>query len=87
MPPEAPVEQTTSLQPQQERETRKSTMVGESANTQHVPANTSEGSVGKAAAPNSHAAGEATGDGGTMRGSGPLPSLLLLLGLWGFAAL
>ncbi|ESS63066.1 mucin-associated surface protein (MASP) [Trypanosoma cruzi Dm28c] len=26
-------------------------------------------------------------DGGTMRGSGPLPLLLLLLGLWGFAAL
>ncbi|KAF8306878.1 putative trans-sialidase, Group V [Trypanosoma cruzi] len=79
IPPEAPVEQTTSLQPQHESETRKNTMVGESANTQHVPANTSEGSVGKAAASNSHAAGEATGDGGTMRGSGPLPSLLLLL--------
>ncbi|EKF30656.1 trans-sialidase, putative [Trypanosoma cruzi marinkellei] len=31
--------------------------------------------------------GEAHGDAGTMRGSGLLPSLLLLLGLWGFAAL
>ncbi|EKF32200.1 trans-sialidase, putative, partial [Trypanosoma cruzi marinkellei] len=30
--------------------------------------------------------GEAHGDAGTMRGSGLLPSLLLLLGLWGFAA-
>ncbi|ESS55829.1 trans-sialidase [Trypanosoma cruzi Dm28c] len=88
IPPEAPVEQTTSLQSQQERETPKNTMVGESAKTQHVPANTSQGSVGKAAASNSHAAGEATGDGGTMRGSGLLPSLLLLLFvLWGFAAL
>ncbi|EKG00075.1 trans-sialidase, putative [Trypanosoma cruzi] len=30
--------------------------------------------------------GRATGDAGIMRGSGLLPSLLLLLGLWGFAA-
>ncbi|RNC43893.1 amastigote surface protein 4 [Trypanosoma cruzi] len=30
---------------------------------------------------------ENNSDGGTMRGSGLLPSLLLLLGLWGFAAL
>ncbi|PWV19787.1 putative trans-sialidase, Group V [Trypanosoma cruzi] len=35
----------------------------------------------------SHAVGETTGDGGIVRGSGLLPSLLLLLGLWGFAAL
>ncbi|ESS61372.1 trans-sialidase [Trypanosoma cruzi Dm28c] len=40
------------------------------------------------AASSSHAVGEATGDGGTVRGSGLLPSLLLLLlGLWVFAAL
>ncbi|PWU89012.1 putative trans-sialidase, Group V [Trypanosoma cruzi] len=43
--------------------------------TQQVPAVTS-----------SHAVGEKTGDGGIVRGSGLLP-LLLLLGLWGFAAL
>ncbi|KAF8304109.1 putative trans-sialidase, Group V [Trypanosoma cruzi] len=86
--PDAPVEQTTSPQPQQEPETQKNTMVRESATTQQVPANTSEGSVEKAAASNSHAAGEATGDAGTMRGSELLPSLLLLLlGLWGFADL
>ncbi|EKF30771.1 trans-sialidase, putative [Trypanosoma cruzi marinkellei] len=46
------------------------------------------GGVGRAAASKSHADGEATGDGGTVCGSGLLPSLLLLLlGLWGFAAL
>ncbi|PBJ71282.1 trans-sialidase [Trypanosoma cruzi cruzi] len=40
------------------------------------------------AASSSHAVGKTTGDGGTMRGSGLLPSLLLLLlGLWWFAAL
>ncbi|PBJ69783.1 trans-sialidase [Trypanosoma cruzi cruzi] len=87
IPPEAPVEQKTSPQPQQGRGGQKNTMVGESATTQEVPANTSQGSVEKAAASNSHAAGEATGDGGIMRESGLLPSLLLLLGLWGFAAL
>ncbi|PBJ76714.1 trans-sialidase [Trypanosoma cruzi cruzi] len=38
------------------------------------------------AASSSHAVGEATGDGGIVRGSGLLP-LLLLLGLWVFAAL
>ncbi|KAF8277466.1 putative trans-sialidase, Group V [Trypanosoma cruzi] len=43
--------------------------------TQQVPASLS-----------SHAVGEKTGDGGIVRGSGLLP-LLLLLGLWGFAAL
>ncbi|KAF8291873.1 putative trans-sialidase, Group V [Trypanosoma cruzi] len=85
--PDAPVEQTTSPQPQQKSETQKNTMVRESAATQETPANTSEGSVEKAAASNSHAAGEATGDAGTVRGSGLLPSLLLLLGLWGFADL
>ncbi|PWV03484.1 putative surface protease GP63 [Trypanosoma cruzi] len=85
---EAPVAQAASRQPQQEREAGQNKTVGESATTQHVPANTSQGSVGKAAASNSHAVGEATGDGGTMRESGLLPSLLLLLlGLWWFAAL
>ncbi|KAF8288504.1 putative trans-sialidase, Group V [Trypanosoma cruzi] len=48
---------------------------GKPATTQQVPA-----------ASSSHAVGEAAGDGGTVRGSGLLP-LLLLLGLWGFAAL
>ncbi|ESS55585.1 trans-sialidase [Trypanosoma cruzi Dm28c] len=38
------------------------------------------------AASSSHAVGKTTGDGGIVRGSGLLPSLLLL-GLWGFAAL
>ncbi|RNE99465.1 amastigote surface protein 4 [Trypanosoma cruzi] len=38
-------------------------------------------------ASSSHAVGEKTGDGGIVRGSGLLPLLLLLLGLWGFAAL
>ncbi|PWU88993.1 putative trans-sialidase, Group V [Trypanosoma cruzi] len=39
------------------------------------------------AALSSHAVGEKTGDGGIVRGSGLLPLLLLLLGLWWFAAL
>ncbi|ESS60633.1 putative trans-sialidase [Trypanosoma cruzi Dm28c] len=39
------------------------------------------------AASSSHAVGKTTGDGGIVRGSGLLPSLLLLLGLWGLAAL
>ncbi|PBJ76456.1 trans-sialidase [Trypanosoma cruzi cruzi] len=39
------------------------------------------------AASTSHAVGEKTGDAGTVSGSGLLPLLLLLLGLWGFAAL
>ncbi|EKF30700.1 trans-sialidase, putative [Trypanosoma cruzi marinkellei] len=51
------------------------TTVGAPATTQQVTA-----------ASNSHAVQRATGDAGTMRGSGLLPSLLLL-GLWGFAAL
>ncbi|EKF99549.1 trans-sialidase, putative, partial [Trypanosoma cruzi] len=38
-------------------------------------------------ASSSHAVGEKTGDGGIVRGSGLLPLLLLLLGLWVFAAL
>ncbi|EAN95538.1 trans-sialidase, putative [Trypanosoma cruzi] len=87
-PSEAPGEQATLQQPPEERETQENTTVGESASTQQVPANRSQGSVGSAAALNSHAVGGATGDGGTVRGSGLLPSLLpLLLGLWGFAAL
>ncbi|RNF01652.1 trans-sialidase, partial [Trypanosoma cruzi] len=87
-PSEAPGEQATLQQPPEERETQENTTVGESATTQQVPANRSQGSVGSAAALNSHAVGGATGDGGTVRGSGLLPSLLpLLLGLWGFAAL
>ncbi|PWV01139.1 putative trans-sialidase, Group V [Trypanosoma cruzi] len=49
---------------------------GKPATTQQVPT-----------ASSSHAVGEAAGNAGTMRGSGPLPSLLLLLGLWVFAAL
>ncbi|ESS63691.1 trans-sialidase [Trypanosoma cruzi Dm28c] len=49
---------------------------GKPATTQQVPT-----------ASSSHAVGEAAGNAGTMHGSGLLPSLLLLLGLWGFAAL
>ncbi|RNC41241.1 host cell signaling surface protein, partial [Trypanosoma cruzi] len=48
---------------------------GKPATTQQVPT-----------ASSSHAVGEAAGNTGTVHGSG-LPSLLLLLGLWGFAAL
>ncbi|EKF28303.1 trans-sialidase, putative [Trypanosoma cruzi marinkellei] len=86
---EAPVVQATSQQAPQENKTEeKNTTVGESATTQEVPANTSKGSVERAAASNSHAVGGATGDGSTVCESGLLPSLLLLLlGLWGFAAL
>ncbi|EAN98641.1 putative surface protease GP63 [Trypanosoma cruzi] len=84
---EAPVVQAALQQPQQESKAGQNATVGDSANTEQVPANTSQGSVGKAAFSNSHAAGEATGDGGTVRESGLLPSLPLLLGLWGFAAL
>ncbi|EKF28283.1 surface protease GP63, putative, partial [Trypanosoma cruzi marinkellei] len=78
--------QEASQQPPQENKTEQITTVGESATTQQVPENTSQESLEKAAASNSHAVGEAKGE-GTMRGSGLLPSLLLLLGLWGFAAL
>ncbi|PBJ71321.1 trans-sialidase [Trypanosoma cruzi cruzi] len=49
---------------------------GKPATTQQVPT-----------ASSSHAVGEAAGNAGTMHGSGLLPSLLFLLGLWGFAAL
>ncbi|RNC35838.1 trans-sialidase [Trypanosoma cruzi] len=45
-----------------------------------------EGAQQVLAALSSHAVGEKTGDGDIVRGSGLLP-LLLLLGLWGFAAL
>ncbi|PWV04454.1 putative trans-sialidase, Group V [Trypanosoma cruzi] len=86
IPPEAPVGQTTLQQPQHEGKGQNAT-AEESATTQEVPATTSQGSVGKAAASNSHAAGEARDDAGIMRESGLPPSLLLLLGLWGFAAL
>ncbi|KAF5218682.1 hypothetical protein ECC02_008387 [Trypanosoma cruzi] len=83
---EAPVVQAALQQPQQESKAGQNATVGVSANTEHVPANTSQRSVGKAAVSNSHAAGEATGDGGTVCEVRLLPSLLLL-GLWGFAAL
>ncbi|KAF5216529.1 hypothetical protein ECC02_010690 [Trypanosoma cruzi] len=83
----SPGEQTTLQQPQQESKAGQNATVGESANTEQVPANTSQGSVEKAAFSNSHAVEEAAGDGGTVCESGLLPSLLLLLGLWGFAAL
>ncbi|EAO00059.1 putative trans-sialidase, Group VI [Trypanosoma cruzi] len=86
IPPEAPVEQTTLQQPQHEGKGQNAT-AEESATAQELPANTSQGSVEKAAVSSSHAVGEATVDGGTMRESRLLPSLLLLLGLWGFAAL
>ncbi|EKG00913.1 trans-sialidase, putative [Trypanosoma cruzi] len=49
---------------------------GKPATTQQVPT-----------ASSSHAVGEAAGNAGTMRGSGPPPSLLLLLGMWVYAAL
>ncbi|RNF07752.1 surface protease GP63, partial [Trypanosoma cruzi] len=71
---EAPVVLATLQQPQQESKAGQNATVGESAITQHVPANKSQGSVGKAAVSNSHAAGEATGDAGTMSESGLLPS-------------
>ncbi|PBJ77784.1 surface protease GP63 [Trypanosoma cruzi cruzi] len=73
---EAPVVQAASHQPQQESKEGQNATVGESANIQHVSVDL-----------NSHAVGETTGDAGTVYESGLLPSLLLLLGLWGFAAL
>ncbi|EKG02354.1 surface protease GP63, putative, partial [Trypanosoma cruzi] len=45
---EAPVVQATLQQPQQESKAGQNATVGESAITQHVPANKSQGSVGKA---------------------------------------
>ncbi|EAN88510.1 surface protease GP63, putative [Trypanosoma cruzi] len=83
---EAPVVQAASQQPQEESKAGQNATVGESATTQQVPANTSQGNVERATASNIPAIGETTGDGGTMRGSRLLPLLLLLLGLWGFAA-
>ncbi|KAF8279045.1 putative trans-sialidase, Group V [Trypanosoma cruzi] len=76
------------------------TFTGGSADLEEDIASPSEAPVGQAsqqsrkrretqqvpAASTSHAVGEKTGDAGTVRGSGLLP-LLLLLGLWGFAAL
>ncbi|EAN85921.1 putative trans-sialidase, Group V [Trypanosoma cruzi] len=82
-PSEAPVVQATLQRPRQESEAKQVTTVGKSATTHQLPANTSQGSVGKAAASSSHAVGGATGDGSTVYESGLLPSLLLLLGLWG----
>ncbi|KAF5222842.1 hypothetical protein ECC02_004174 [Trypanosoma cruzi] len=84
---EAPVVQAASKQPQQESEAEQMTAVEASATTQQVPANSLQGSVGWATASNIPAVGETTGDAGTMRGSGAVPLLFLLLGLWGFAAL
>ncbi|PBJ68557.1 trans-sialidase [Trypanosoma cruzi cruzi] len=79
------------------------TFIGGSAELEEDIASPSEGPVGQAAsqqprkrsetqqvpaASTSHAVGEKPGDAGTMCGSGLLPSLLLLLlGLWEFAAL
>ncbi|KAF5218665.1 hypothetical protein ECC02_008370 [Trypanosoma cruzi] len=73
---EAPVVQATLQQPQKESKAGQNATVGESANTEHVSVDS-----------NSHAVGEATGDGGTVCEVRLLPSLPLLLGLWGFAAL
>ncbi|KAF8303511.1 putative trans-sialidase, Group V [Trypanosoma cruzi] len=78
------------------------TFTGGSADLEEDIASASEASVEQAAsqqsrkkseiqqvpaASSSNAVGETTGDGGIVRGSGLLPSLLLLLGLWWFAAL
>ncbi|KAF5218595.1 hypothetical protein ECC02_008450 [Trypanosoma cruzi] len=84
---EAPVVQAASKQPQQESEAEQMTAVEASGTTQQVPANSSQGSVGRATVSNIPAVGETTGDGGTVRESRVLPLLFLLLGLWGFAAL
>ncbi|PWV08783.1 putative surface protease GP63 [Trypanosoma cruzi] len=73
---EAPVAQATLQQPQQESNAGQNATVVESANTEHFTVDS-----------NSHAVGETTGDAGTVRGSVLPPSLLLLFGLWGFAAL
>ncbi|KAF8290546.1 putative trans-sialidase, Group V [Trypanosoma cruzi] len=78
------------------------TFTGGSAELEEDIASPSEAPVGQAAsqqprkrretqqvpaASTSHAVGEKPGDGGIVHGSGLLPSLLLLLGLWEFAAL
>ncbi|PBJ76007.1 surface protease GP63 [Trypanosoma cruzi cruzi] len=83
---EAPVVQAASKQPQQESEAKQTTAVEASATTQHVPANSSQGTVGWATVSNIPAFGETMGDGGTVRERRVLPLLFLLLGLWGFAA-
>ncbi|EKF29311.1 trans-sialidase, putative [Trypanosoma cruzi marinkellei] len=68
--------------------------VSQSSSAGQQPSEHSSGSAGasggveRTAASKSHAVGGATGDGSTLCGSGLLPSLLLLLlGLWGLAAL
>ncbi|RNC41501.1 trans-sialidase [Trypanosoma cruzi] len=58
------------------------TKTGDETKTEGKPATTQQVPT----APGSHAVGEAAGNAGTVRGSGLLPSLLLL-GLWGLAAL
>ncbi|EKF98070.1 trans-sialidase, putative, partial [Trypanosoma cruzi] len=78
------------------------TFTGGSAELEEDIASPSEAPVGQAAsqqsrkrretqqvpaASTSHAVGEKPGDGGIVHGSGLLPLLLLLLGLWEFAAL
>ncbi|PBJ68784.1 trans-sialidase [Trypanosoma cruzi cruzi] len=78
------------------------TFTGGSAELEEDIASPSEAPVEQAASPqsrkkretqqvpaalSSHAVGEKTGDGGIVRGSGLLPLLLLLLGLWVFEAL
>ncbi|EKF29560.1 trans-sialidase, putative [Trypanosoma cruzi marinkellei] len=72
---EVPVVQAALQNSPQTSETQQITKAGGSATTQQVPA-----------ASKSHVGG-AHGDGGTYCGSGLSPLLLLLLGLWGFAAL
>ncbi|EKF29801.1 trans-sialidase, putative [Trypanosoma cruzi marinkellei] len=73
--PEASGTQAELQRPRQESEAKQKTTEGEHATTQQVPT-----------APGPDAVGEAADDAGTVRGSGLLPSLLLL-GLWEFAAL
>ncbi|EAN93660.1 putative trans-sialidase, Group V [Trypanosoma cruzi] len=74
-PSEAPEEQAALRRPRKESEAQQITTEGKPVTTQQVPT-----------ASNSHAVGGATGDAGNVYRSGLLP-LLLLLGLWGFAAL
>ncbi|RNC38489.1 amastigote surface protein 4 [Trypanosoma cruzi] len=74
-PSEAPEEKMALQRPRQETEAQQITTGGKPATTQQVPT-----------APGPHAIGGTTGDGGNVYRSGLLP-LLLLLGLWGYAAL
>ncbi|RNC40417.1 trans-sialidase [Trypanosoma cruzi] len=74
-PSDAPEEQAALQRPRKESEARQMTTEGKPVTTQQVPT-----------APGLNAVGGATGDGGNVYRSGLLP-LLLLLGLWGFAAL